>query len=126
MGGRPAGGAHLGSGGEGAAARPDGGANGVLRLGGGGGAAANPEAAAAARPMSPRRPAGGSPHAVARAFSGALSRSRHLAPRQQARAGLAVCGWPPLVRLCLPAHVRWRCAERAQFHLPTVSRPVRP
>jgi len=93
VGGRPAGGAHLGPGAEGATARPDGGGTGVLRLGGGGGAAANPEAAAAARPMSPRRPAGGSP----------LSRSRHLAPRQQARAGLAACGWPPLVRLCLPA-----------------------
>jgi hypothetical protein len=108
VGGRLAGGVYLGPGAEGAAPRPDGGANGVLRLGGGSGAAAYPEAsaaaaaAAAARPMSPRRPSGGSPHAVARAFSGALSRSRHLAPRQQVRAGLSVCGWPPLGLLCLP------------------------
>ena len=74
---------------------PRAGAASVLRLGGGGvGGGSHPNqspggaAAAAAQPLSPqRRLSGGSPHdKVARAFSGALLRSQHLAPRQQARS----------------------------------------
>ena len=96
VGGRPAGGAALGSSGgtlgfgTGASPRAGGGGGGILRLGGGA-AGGNPGTTASANPGtvaarlgSPRRPGGGSPHAMARAFSGALSRSKQLmAPRQQ-------------------------------------------
>lgn len=78
-----------------AGASPRAGASSVMRLGGGGaggGSHPNPSpgsaAAAAAQPLSPqRRQSSGSPHdKVARAFSGALLRSQHMAPRQQARS----------------------------------------
>ena len=103
VGGRPAGGAALGSSGgtvgfgPGASPRAGGGSGGILRLGGGAvvgdpgtTAGVNPSTAAA-RLGSPRRPGGGSPHAMARAFSGALSRSKQLmAPRQQVCLGTSL------------------------------------